>query len=71
MKGVWADNTKRPRGSQHANAKLTEAQVVMIRELVRQGRSCRSVAARIGVHKSTVQRAVRFDSWRHVIEAAR
>ncbi len=66
MKGVWRDDTKRPRGSQHANAKLNEERVRLIRDLVRGGRSCRSVAARLGVNKSTIQRAVRFDSWRHV-----
>lgn len=66
MKGVWSDDTKRPRGSRHANAKLTEEQVAMVRELVRKGRSCRSVAGRLGVNKSTIQRAVRFESWRHV-----
>lgn len=66
MKGVWSDDTKRPRGSQHANAKMTEEQVAMVRELVRNGRSCRSLAARLGLNKSTIQRAVRCDSWRHV-----
>jgi transposase len=66
MKGVWTDDTKRPRGSAHANAKLNEERVVLVRNLVRSGRSCRSVAARLGVNKSTIQRAVNFESWRHV-----
>ena len=66
MKGVWRDDSTRPRGSRHANAKLTEEQVVIVRKLVREGRSRRSIAARIGVHKSTVERAVNYETWSHV-----
>lgn len=58
---------RRPRGSGHALAKLTEAQVLEIRRLRNQGQwRYVDIAAKFGITKSNVGNIVHENSWRHV-----
>jgi transposase len=51
------------RGEKHYCAKLTEAMVLFIRK---SGEGCSRLAARFGVHKSTVHAARVKRRWKHV-----
>jgi DNA invertase Pin-like site-specific DNA recombinase len=52
-------------GSGHGNAKLVEAQVIEIRRLRAEGVKLTNIAVRYGVHKSTIQYALK-KGWKHV-----
>jgi hypothetical protein len=54
------------RGEQNGGAKLTEAQVLSIRQQVAAGDSQRSVATRLGVSQGLVQMIVRRKVWTHI-----
>jgi hypothetical protein len=54
------------RGSRQGSAKLTEAQVIAIREANRQGDSRRSLAQKYGVAIPTIDSIVTRRAWRHV-----
>lgn len=54
------------RGEATASSKLSAAQVKRARKLVAAGRSVGSVAREMGVHKSTISRAVSGAQWGHV-----
>ena len=56
----------RPRGSSSKLARLTEADVRLVRELVSNGATQKDVAARFDVHYSTISAIVRRATWRHV-----
>jgi len=54
------------RGSDHGQAKLTEAQVLGIRRLATEGMAQRCIARQFSIGKSTVGRIVRHEAWTHV-----
>ena len=55
------------KGSQHGRAKLTETQVIRMREQYAQGsRSMQSLATEYGIHSSTVSQIVNRQRWKHV-----
>jgi hypothetical protein len=54
------------RGRRQGNAKLTEPQVLEIRQLAAQGYAYPAIAALYGVNARTVGSAARGDQWRHV-----
>lgn len=56
----------RPRGSEHKRAKLTEAQVLEIRDLYRKGWALTRLARKYGVFKQSIQAIVRRRTWTHV-----
>jgi hypothetical protein len=53
-------------GEAHGRAKLTERMVLQARQLAAGGASHGSIASTLGVHRSTVSRALKQTSWRHV-----
>lgn len=53
-------------GESHYLAKLTQADVLAIREGAKSGRSFAEMARERGLHKSTVRRAAIGQSWAHV-----
>ena len=55
-----------PRGEEHPNAKLTEAEVVAIKEGLRQGLKAKELAARYGVERVTISAIKGGRLWRHV-----
>lgn len=55
------------RGERNVNAKLTEADVRRLRERHGAGVPCYVIAAEEGLDKSTVQRLVRRETWKHVL----
>jgi uncharacterized membrane protein len=56
------------RGSRHYNAKLTEADIPVIRRLQKGGTSVADIAAQIGAPRSTIYHVVKRESWAHVPE---
>src|SRR5262249_43761985 len=60
-----AQRELRPRGEQHRQAKLTDGDVLAIRQLYRDGHSQRELARRFGVSKSAVGCLVRGQTWTH------
>lgn len=58
-----------PRGENCGKSRLTEADVVRIRQLHSEGRSLRCLGREYGVHDTTIYFAVRGLTWRHVQEA--
>jgi len=55
-----------PRGSARSQARLSEADVLAIREARRQGAVGAELARRYGVHRSTVYHICQGDYWKHV-----
>lgn len=55
------------RGSEHWNAKLTEAKVREIRKLAAQGMMLKDIAPQFGVNRSIISRIVAGLWWRHVV----
>lgn len=71
--GTKADNNRdcvakarNTRGSMQGTAKLTEALIPSIRDALRRGRSCASVARELGVSGDTIARVKNGMTWRHV-----
>lgn len=56
----------KPRGERHHKAKLTEADVVSIREAVAAGEFTRAVGLRFGINGATVSGIARGKFWAHV-----
>ncbi len=56
------------RGERHGLSKLTSARVLSARRLRAQGHTFISIAQRFGVDKMTVLRAIKGQSWAHVVE---
>jgi DNA-binding CsgD family transcriptional regulator len=56
----------RPRGSGHARARLTEAQVTLIKSRLREGATQRELAREFGVAEPTVSHIVAGRTWRQV-----
>jgi len=54
------------RGSAHFNAKLTEADVVLMRQLRAEGMSFRKLAERFGISSSTVLDIIQRKWWKHI-----
>lgn len=57
---------RRPRGSKHPDAVLTEQSVAEIRAALREGVSLGVLAARYGVVKSTIAFIAKRRTWKHV-----
>jgi hypothetical protein len=57
---------RQARGERVGVSKLTEAQVIAIRQLAASGERQRDIAKRIGVTQATVSRLVRGEAWVHV-----
>ncbi len=65
-----------PRGAQLPQTKLTEMDIVAIRsaavqrenlrQYIRDNLSNEALATKFGVHVRTIEKALAFDSWRHV-----
>lgn len=53
-------------GQDHANSKVTDSDVLEIRRLHSEGNTCKSIAPNFGLHKTTVQRIVNKETWRHM-----
>lgn len=76
--GTLSDNTRdciakgrfgeaRVRGETHHQAKLTDSDVVAIRDLRQQGLSCAEISRRIKiVTKSTIERVCNGANWKHL-----
>lgn len=62
---------RRPRGSAHPDAKLTEEHVREIRSQLGVGVSLQALATLYGVTKSTIHHIAKGKTWRHVEEANR
>lgn len=56
-----------PRGSQTAISKLNESKVAVIRKLLRDGETQRSVASCYDVSDATIQAIAEWRTWRHVV----
>lgn len=54
-------------GSRHPHSRLTEDQVRDIREAIAFEERTQVVAARYGVHMSTIERIAKYQSWTHVV----
>jgi len=57
---------RRVRGERQGSAKLTEAQVLEIRALARQGLTQQSIALRFGVRREAVGKIIRRERWGHL-----
>jgi len=55
-----------PRGSRSGLAKLVESDIVEIRRALESGETCKAIAARYGVAKTTIDWIKRGQTWRHV-----
>ena len=55
------------RGERRYNAVLTEGMVRMAREGHRQGRKISDIAKELGVHKTTLGKAINRETWRHIV----
>lgn len=65
--GLRCHPERAARGEQHANAKLTNRLVLVIRGMFREGRkNQREIAELFGVAKGTISRIARNQTWRHV-----
>lgn len=53
-------------GSQNGSAKLSEEDVIKIKELINEGHSCYSIGKEFGVTGTTIKRIKNGDSWKHV-----
>lgn len=53
-------------GSAHYRARITEADVQVIRQLAAAGMSQRAIGARYGMHQVSIGAIVRREKWRHV-----
>ena len=60
---VWPPH---PKGEDNGRAVLSVESVMEIRRLFSEGKSGRSLAAKFGVGKSTIMRAIHYKSWSHV-----
>lgn len=56
-------------GEKNGQSRLTESEVRSARRLRAQGLSYQAIASRLGVHKMTVMRACKGESWPHVAAA--
>ena len=54
------------KGSEKANAKLTEADIPVIRKAIGEGRTAGSIAIKYGVHGSVISNIGYGKSWKHV-----
>jgi hypothetical protein len=54
------------RGEVNGNSKLTNAQVIHIRDLKRRGATSKQMAALFGVSPTLIKNVVRLKNWRHV-----
>ena len=55
-----------PRGSKHYKAKVTESDIPLIRELVKEGVSQTKIGEKFGLSKGSVSDIVRRRTWWHV-----
>ena len=67
--GAYTRPERVRRGARHGNAKLTDADVIEMRRLARDGERSGALAARFGVDRSRVQAIVSGRAWRHLSES--
>lgn len=53
-------------GSKNGRSKLTEADILKIRELGKTNRSLQQIGNRFGVKSTTIFRVINHQSWKHV-----
>lgn len=64
---VWGGHTNQPRGEKIGNAKLTEVQVLEMRQLYAEGKVTQmELAAKYGVGGATVNSVLNRKTWKHV-----
>lgn len=56
----------RPRGEQHGCAKLTAADVLLIRQLAADGSTGKTIAEHFGIGRTQVSRILNRQTWRHI-----
>lgn len=56
-----------PIGERHGRSKLSESDVVEIRQLMASGATTKDLAARFGVHRTIIQKIVRRSLWGNVL----
>ena len=61
------NKTRKARGSRHVCAKLTEADVFMIRELHKGGEGLRDMALHYAVSVTTIYDIVKLRTWKHLL----
>ena len=54
------------RGTEHPNAKLTDAKVRQIRKLREQGKSVKALAGKFKVSERTIEKLLAGRIWKHV-----
>ena len=59
-------NIFKAHGSKNGKAKLTESEVLLIRQLFNSGLSKKELAKRFGVAITTIERIVNRQTWKHV-----
>jgi HNH endonuclease len=57
---------RQSRGSLHGAARITESEVVQIRQRVRAGEMQKTLAAELGISRGSVNRIIKGHSWKHV-----
>ena len=57
-----------PKGSCHYNAKLTEADIPIIRKLRKSGMAVARIGAKVGVPASTIYHVLKGETWCHVAQ---
>lgn len=63
---TWKSSKPYHQGSSHPNSKLTNADIPVIRELAKSGKSRQQIAIRYGVHKRTISQIVNGVTWSHI-----
>ena len=53
-------------GEKHHNSKITDAQVMRIRERKKEGEKCKALAKEYGVCTDTIVKIIRRASWNHI-----
>lgn len=73
LAGIRARYVKkgRRRGDSHPSAKLTAADVSLVKTRIDAGESCRSIAISFGVSPSTIERIARGTRWQSITEEKR
>ncbi len=71
--GTYADNEedkarhgRRPRGSDVFGSRLSQDEVLNIREKFKEGATCRSIAREYGLHETSAHKVIHGTSWSHL-----
>ncbi len=63
---TWKSKNRYNRGSSHPRSVLTEADIHIIRELLKSGRSYQQIGIRYGVGKQAIYLIAKGINWTHV-----